>query len=250
MSQHLTALGFPVSTEQDFRHYVYQATEFGETFISGHGSYTCWKPGYGIELWVQTNSHHRLLGMNPHFRGTARTRVRITERIPHYHSSILEGAFYAWACPQEANGAAHSELFPFVFDLPDYDCYETFPIPSVVPVQLSAFAYYLQSCVDGKSYTDAQKVMHSPSTLSFTPTGLFTPDGRTRHPALAQARFNGYVIATQMMTNPVTWQKFYSARVHTLIGEIDIVADPQVVQGRLAPGCIIQGDFWLSGRLL
>lgn len=68
MSQHLTALGFPDSTEQDFRRYVYQAIEFGETLVSDHGSYTCWKPGYGIELWVQANSHHRLLGMNPHFQ--------------------------------------------------------------------------------------------------------------------------------------------------------------------------------------
>ena len=87
---------------------------------------------------------------------------------------------------------------------------------------------------------------------SFIPSGLFTagPQGKNKHPPQAQAIFSGRVIATQRLTNPVTNQKFYWARVHVLGGEIDIVADPQVVEGTVVEDGIVSGTFWLSGRIL
>ncbi len=69
MASHMTALGFPVSTERDFRHYTYQASEFGQTIEAFSGSYTLWTPGHGIELWVQTNLHRTYYATRPqHFR--------------------------------------------------------------------------------------------------------------------------------------------------------------------------------------
>jgi hypothetical protein len=65
----------------------------------------------------------------------------------------------------------------------------------------------------------------------------------------ARAAISGRVLATQTITNPVTSQKFYWARIHTQGGELDVVADPQVVQGQLVVGGVIYGSFWLSGRL-
>src|SRR5918911_3052462 len=93
---HMMTLGFPVTTAQDFRHYVYQASEFGQRIEARHGSYTLWEVGNGIELWVQTNLHGRIIGMNPHFNGRARMRITLTERIPRSPHSILDGAFCAW----------------------------------------------------------------------------------------------------------------------------------------------------------
>ncbi len=248
MPRHVSTLGFPVTTEQDFRHYVYESTEFGEKIETPNGSYTCWMPGNGIELWAQTNRHRRLLGMNPHFHGNARARVRITGRIPRYECSILDGAFYAWACPDTP--VADGGLFPYVFDVPDYDTYHDLPIPDVVTVQLAAFANVLQGFATEDYYRAARGKGSKRSAIAFQPNGLFTPDGRTRRPAQAQVTFSGRVLAVKMIVNPVTWQKFYGARVQTLIGEVDVVADPQVVQGPIVVGGIVHGDFWLSGRIL
>jgi hypothetical protein len=248
MPRHITTLGFIVTTEQDFRHYVYQTTEFGEKIETRNGSYTYWSPGQGIELWAQTNLHRRLLGMNAHFRGETSIRVQVTGRIPRYGSSILDGAFYSWASPEQ--GDKNAGLFPFVFDSPDYDVYDWLPIPCVAHVQLAAFAYYLR-CFSSEQQFRSSRYAGKPSMpLAFAPSGLFTPDGKVRRPALAEATFSGRVLAAEMVTNPVTWQKFYRARVQTLIGELDVVADPQVIQGTLVNGGMIHGEFWLSGRLV
>lgn len=251
MPRHITTLGFLVSTEQDFRHYVYQTTEFGEKVETRNGSYTCWTPGQGIELWAQTNLHRRLLGMNPHFRGQSSVRVQITGRIPRYESSILDGAFYGWAIPSPI-GCDNELHVPFVFDVPDYDVYDWMPIPSTTHIQLAAFAIHLCCFADEEQYDVAcmQRGERRQELLTFNPTGMFTCDGRIRRPARAEASFSGRVLATEMITNPVTWQKFYHIRVRTLIGELDVVADPQLVQGRLVPDVILHGEFWLSGRLL
>src|SRR5579871_568043 len=101
MPSHMTTLGFPVTTEKDFRHYVFAASEFGRKIESPNGSYTLWEPGIGIELWVQTNLHKRIIGMNLHFSGHSRMRVGLIRRIVKIGRSILDGAFYAWADPQK-----------------------------------------------------------------------------------------------------------------------------------------------------
>jgi len=249
MAWHMTTLGFLVSTEQDFRHYVYQTTEFGEKIESRNGSYTCWTPGAGIELWAQTNLHRRLLGMNPHFRGQSNVRVQITGRIPRYESSILDGAFYGWACPSPI-GSNDQFHVPFIFDVPDYDVYDWVHIPCTTRVQLAAFVIQARCFSDEERYYTAFiNEEQGQSLLTFTPRKMFTPNGRVR-PARAEATFSARVLSAEMLTNPVTWQKFYCARLLTLLGELDMVADPQVVLGRLAAGAIIHGDFWLSGRLL
>jgi hypothetical protein len=85
---------------------------------------------------------------------------------------------------------------------------------------------------------------------SLIPSGLFTPSGKIKEPPLAEIIFNGRVVETARVANPVTGQKFYWARVHTLGGELDVVADPQIVQGNVVQDGIVNGTFWLSGRLL
>jgi hypothetical protein len=61
---------------------------------------------------------------------------------------------------------------------------------------------------------------------------------------------SGRVLDVRMITNPVTGQRFYCAQVSVLGSELDVVADPQVVQGKVVKGGIVRGAFWLSGRLI
>jgi hypothetical protein len=249
MPSHLPTLGFPVTTEKDFRHYVFEASEFGQKLESPNGSYTVWALGNGIELWVQTNLHKRIIGMNPHFSGHSRMKVSLSERIMRSDQSILDGALYAWADPQKEE--PESGTYPFVFDLPDYDLHNDVQIPGLATIQLAAFAHELQGFESEGAYMAAQSSDMRFAVESFIPSGLFKPGSRgRREPPLAQAIFSGRVLVTQILTNPVTNQRFYWARVHTLGGEVDVVADPQVVQGKVVKRGIIKGNFWLSGRLV
>ncbi len=250
MSSHMTTLGFPVTSEKDFRHYVFAASEFGQKIESPNGSYTLWEPGNGIELWVQTNLHKRIIGMNLHFSGHSRMKVGLARRVVKIGQSILDGAFYAWVDPQR--NKPESGYYPFVFDVPDYDLHNDVRIPGLTTVQLAAFAHELQGFENAEAYIAAQENGVTLAEESFIPSGLFrpAPQGGVREPPLAQAIFSGHVLVTQILTNPVTDQRFYWARVRTLGGEVDVVADPQVVRGKVMRSGIIKGTFWLSGRLV
>jgi hypothetical protein len=52
------------------------------------------------------------------------------------------------------------------------------------------------------------------------------------------------------VTNPHTQQAFWWARVRTLGGEFDVVADPEIVEGTIVQGGVIGGSAWLSGRIV
>jgi hypothetical protein len=249
MASHMTALGFPVSTESDFRHYTYQASEFGQTIEAFSGSYTLWAPGHGIELWVQTNLHKRIIGMNPHFNGRARIRTLLTRRIMRREHSILDGTFYGWINPSHDDPS--SRAYPFVFDAPDYDLYNELELPHVANVQLAAFAHTLQGYDSEEAFKQAQEESTRCVPESFTPSGLFSSGPHRGHKESnqPQAIISGHVLATQKIVNPVTDQQFYWALVHIPGGEVDIVADPQVVQGKISVNGIVKGTFWLSGRL-
>jgi hypothetical protein len=239
---HMMTLGFAVTTAQDFRHYVYQASEFGQRLEAKHGAYTQWVIGNGIELWVQTNLHRRIIGMNPHFNGKTRMRATLAERIPRYPHSILDGAFSAWANP--IVNTAESSRYPFVFDLPDYDLYEELCLPTTIYVQLTAFAYELRGFETEMAYKISQRGGRKGIVESFLSSG------RAKNPAQAEAMFSGRVLDVRMITNPVTEERFYCAQVSVLGSELDVVADPQVVQGKVVKGGVIRGAFWLSGRLI
>jgi hypothetical protein len=248
MHSYMTALGFPVTTEQDFRHYVYLASEFGKKIETPNGSYTLWEVGSGIELWVQTNLHKRILGMKPHFHGPTSMRVGLIKHVSRQQQTILDGAFYAEAAPKTDD--PESGEYPFVFDLPDYDTYHAVFLPCIVPAQLAAFAHRLTGFIDEKTYLASQNQSIKFAVESIIPTGLFTPPGKPKEPPVAEVILNGRVLDTARLINPVTGQRFYWARVRTLGGEMDVVADPQIVQGSLVQDGIVHGTFWLSGRLL
>ncbi len=249
MASHMTALGFPVSTERDFRHYTYQASEFGQTIEAFSGSYTLWAPGHGIELWVQKNLHRRIIGMNPHFSGPARMRTLLARRIMRRDHSILDGTFYGWINP--SHDVPLSRAYPFVFDAPDYDLYNELELPLVTTIQLAAFAHELQSYENEEAFKQAQGEGSAYAPETFIPSGLLSaaPQRSSRVSHQPLATISGHVLMTRKITNPVTHQPFYWALVHIPGGEIDVVADPQVVQGRIAVNSIVHGTFWFSGRL-
>ena len=247
MTSNMISLGFPVTTEQDFRHYVYQATEFGRKIETPNGSYTLWEIGSGIELWVQTNLHRRIIGMNPHFQGLGRMQVGLSRRITRRSHSILDGAFYAWTNPQADNPS--SGEFPFVFDLPDYDTYLDLQLPSLERVQLAAFAYTLRGFKDEREYMNFTREGSKTESEPLVSCGLFSSNNKVTSAPCSEMSMNGRILETARLTNPVTGQKFYWARVRIAGGTIDVVADPQVVQGPLIAKGMLSGKFWLSGRL-
>jgi GNAT superfamily N-acetyltransferase len=247
MPSHLSSMGFQLESEADFVKLAEQAYEEGQAWEVDRGTYIKWAPGGGIELWLQLDAHGDIIGLNPHFRGKGLMRAALTHAIVRADGTLLDGAFHAWANPSEDDPARGD--FPFVFDVPDF--YLDKPkLPAVLDVQLAAFAHELQSYESDQAYDETQPGEIKFAAESFIPAGLFFPGGDEVDPPQAHALFSGHVQATALITNPITGQEFCWAQVRTLGGEMDVVADPVLLNGLLVEGGVVSGTFWLSGRFL
>lgn len=247
MPTHMSDIGFQLDSDDDFYQLASRARDEGEALEADNGTYVRWAPGEGIELWAQLDQDDDVIGLNPHFRGKSLMRVGLVQEVSRPEGTPLDGAFYAWANPSEDD--PETGEFPFVFDVPDYQLRRV-QLPSILQVQLAAFAHELQSYESDEAYEQSQPEKIKFASESFIPSGLFSPEGGATEPPLAHAVFTGHVRETSIITNPVTGNDFCWAKVRTLGGDVDVVADPVLLNGLLVKGGVVSGSFWLSGFLI
>lgn len=245
---HLSSIGFAVNNEFEFRSLILLAANSGDEIEATNGNYVVWSPGEGIQLWAEKDKENRIIGCNPHFEGTGRMRVEVTDLHPRENRS-MDGSLYGWADPTDDTDP-DSGLYPCLIDAPDFDVVQgKLAIPSIVTMQIAAFAYEIKCYKDAKEFEELQpgreengKGTFAPE--SFLPIGLF--DGQKD----AEALFTGSIEEHRLAKNPLTGLEFHAMSIKTLGGVIDVVADPNVVEGEPIVGAIIQGVFWLSGRIV
>lgn len=250
MTNVFSAIGFDVQTEDAFGRAAVEAAERGEGVTVAGGTYLRWAPGAGVELWAQVDPRGAILGLNPHFAGETALTVAVVERIGRDAYGPLEGAFRVWVNPDEDD--LESGEFPFVFDAPEFRAHDGARLPALAEVQVAAFARELQAYASEEAYYEAQTSALKLAAESFIPSGMFDfADGAAdeRAAPLAEAIFGGRVLATEARVNPATGNAFRWIRVRTLGGEVDVVADPALVEGEVVEGGTVSGTFWLSGRL-
>jgi hypothetical protein len=233
-----------LESADDFQQLALKTCEEGQAFKTADGTYMKWSPGAGIELWAQLDHYEEIIGLNPHFRGKGQMRVGFVERITRPDGTILDGAFYGWANPSD--DVVTDGEFPFVFDIPNYKICDA-QLGSAVSVQLAAFAHELHSYKNEKEFDKSQAKRLNFASRSFIPSGLFTPEGEDTTPPQAYAIFTGHVLDTSLITNPVTGLTFCWSHVSTLGGEVDVVADPVLLNDVITKGGVVTGSFWLSG---
>ena len=246
MTNHFSALGFNVHSKHELGALANYALQEGAQIESLNGDYIWWSPGRGIELWFQINPQKRVMGMNPHFSHNARMRVGLTQLIARPTFNMMEGAFYGWANPQENSEGD----YPFVFDLPDFDLQRHLSLPAVKEVQIAAFAHELTIFANESNYEASQSQL---APQAFVPVGLFQKIEGEEIPKdvgpTAMGVLSGRIISTEQLKNPFTNLPFHWAKVETFGGEVDMVVAPELVTTDLTVGGIVQGTFWLSGRI-
>jgi len=247
MPSHLSDIGFEVSTDEEFSELAYQAYELGERLRVDQGGYLHWSPGEGVEIWGQLDNEENFIGLNPHFIGESRISVGLTARIERAETSVLDGAFHGWANASGDNVEIGD--YPIVFDAPDFRLCDSVKLPSIVEVQIAAFAHELSAFESDEAYYASQTQEPKFAAESFIPSGLFTANMESVEPPQAHAILAGHVLNTALRINPVTKSEFIWAKVQTYGGVFDVVADPLMVNGAVVEGGIVRGSFWLSGRL-
>lgn len=241
MASHFTTIGLPVGSVEDLAALVDRIAPSCRELPARRGRYLHWRDPSGAELWLQLSRDDELLGVHPHFDGATRTRVGLTSRVAG--ENALEGGFHGWANPEADDVEAGD--YPFVFDAPGFGQHGDARIPGVAEVQLSAFAHELEVFESVAAFEAAAPEGEVRfASQSFVPSGLFgeAPE--------ATAVFTGIVRRADRRTNEQTGRPFYWAEVDTLGVRVDVVVDPALVTTPPAPGHVVQGSFWLSGRLL
>ncbi len=243
VASHLSAIGFPVTSEEEFHQLVVQAATEGVPV--GPGRYTRWAPGEGVELWVQVHNRE-IVGMNPHFGGKSRLPVRVSSLRPHPEYP-LDGKLQGWI---NSTGEKAEDGIPVLFDLPDFDLARPKAQEgAVVTVQVAAFAHDLSCFPSDEAFVAAQEEPRF-AAESYFPLGLFgAEEGENPEPE-ALALFAGHIRSARLATNPVTGRHFHVLQVETLGCTFDVIADPDSVTGAPEVGGVAQGTFWLSGRII
>lgn len=241
-----TCLGFPDLMDADTQQRLLADALRGEHLRVHGGEYVRWAPDAGVELWLQLAGRD-VLGFNPHFAGKARMRVGLTQLVQRAGETPLDGAFHAWANPPGDDPRAGD--FPFIFDAPDAARFASLALPVTTTVQIAAFAHDLAAFVDDAAFQASQPADVRFASESFFPVGLFPAEGETEPGDAAVAVLAGHVLEARRLRNPWSDGEFLWAHVRTLGGEVDVVADPTTVTGDVAVGAIVQGRFWLSGRI-
>ncbi len=198
---------------------------------------------------MQIGRDREFAGINPHFHGPARMRVGLTAYMPSETPSVLDGSFHGWSEPaMQEGGEEMGGTYPFVFDAPDASVHRNLTLPKIVEVQVAAFAHEIALFENEAAFYAS----HTEDSLkmgaeSFIPSGLFGDrEGKTK----ALGLFVGKILAAEQKTNSLTQESYWWALVQTLGGQFDVVIDPELLEGPPVVGGLLQGSFWLSGRIL
>lgn len=249
MPSHLSTIGFDLHTHEDFVALANRVASDAETIVCANGQYRRWAGGHGEELWLQIDRESALIGMNPHFSGKASLRIGVQSRVHRDDDTSLDGAFYGWADPQDAS--VDSGVCPLVFDTPDAAVHDKLQLPSILTVQIAAFAHEIAIYASLEEYDASPEGRDFKlASKSFIPSGLFSPDGTSSDPPHAHAILTGHIVESASKTNMLTGGAFHWALVETLGGSYDVVVDPRLSPLLPQPGGVLSGSFWLSGRVL
>jgi hypothetical protein len=244
----MSTIGLPVARRKDFKRLASRAVSEGEAVPVDVGEYRVLRSETGAELWAGVDRRGKLRALTPHFGGSARTHARMLQRIARADDTIFDGTLDGWAVDglTAAAGDESRDITPLRFDVPDARAHATLRLPAVAEVQIAAFAYESSWTREVAAFKAAQATEELPfADQAFAYLDVFDEDPERP----ADAMLTGRVVQTEVRVNELTDVGFRWASVVTLIGEIDVVADPAVVAGEPTAGGVVEGTFWLSGRI-
>ncbi len=259
MADHFSVIGFKAGSAEALSTLIRELVEKGgEKQACGAGYYHRLRSDAGSELWVhmqkltepETDSDpYVAVGITPFFEGYGRAPIRVRAMRQRPSDNPFEGAFYVELGPTIA-----------LIDVVDFASFVGKACPFMAIAQIAAFPHELVVHENETMFHAAQADKEVKLTShSFLASGLFTggnsgevvfldPEAEDFR-APARAFLTGVVEKTERRKNPDTGQEFTWALISTAGGSFDLVADETVLSQALAPGMIVEGEFWLCARL-
>ena len=259
VADHFSVIGFKSNSTEALSALVSNLLEKGgEKQPCAAGYYHRLRSAVGPELWVHMQKDaeaeadpYIAVGITPFFAGEGRTPIRVRAMRQRPDDNHFEGAFYVELGPTIA-----------LIDVVDFARSAGKPVPFKAIAQIVAFPHELALFEN----EDAFQANQADKAVKFTPraflaSGLFTGGNGSGEVAFldpeaedfrapARAFLTGEVQKTERRRNPETGQEFTWALIGTAGGTFDLVADDALLPRALQPGMIVEGEFWLCGRLV
>lgn len=274
MADHFAAIGFPMRYGSYYNLQLRVAEE-GESIQTPVGTYFCWSPSKGVELWAKVMPEGEHTYIHPHFMGNAHMHVAIVDRKEYASNIFADGFFVAYANPVKGQGflsehfrfqygdGTYSSYIPFLFDSPDYDKFVELELPFLADVQITAFPFAFKAYeteddwidwqLENRQEQDDEKVSDESEVWgseTFIPsTVIHERKDKDDYPSTS-AFIAGRILETALLNNEVTGEDFCWAKVLTKAGEIDIVAAPSLLDGYVVKDGILSCHCHLSGRIV
>lgn len=261
MASNLSTIGFVFPDQDAFQGAMLKcAGEAQGRLACANGEYGIWHSPSGAQVWFHlgpaSNGEVEIYGLSPFFEGKSEVSILVSRPVHRTGENPFEGAFQGWVNPDGNGGGA----YPIVFDAVDFSTRKSEAFPAVHQVRLAAFARDLTAFADEAAFFAAQEQAGGVkvATEAFIPMGMFLaaqeansePQAATAEPA-STALFTGTVGDHCQLRNEASGREFHWLMVKTLDGvQFDVIADPAIVKGDIAPGAIVEVSALLFGRFL
>lgn len=250
MSSNFSSIGFNLQQREDLNTLIEDIFDRTVSIETTQGEYLLFEDASGAELWLQIDKKKRIVGLNPHFKGSSKHRVSLTS-CSEGNFSPLDGSFDAWSSP--GPDELDSGLYPFSFFAPNYRVFDGINIPQQLDVQFAAFAQHIEFFESELAYRNSQEAEGAMfAAQSFIPTSRFRDNtGEDGEISIAECMFTGIVGEYKRLTNHFTNEPFYWLEVESFGGAFDVVASQShFAESEPIVGGVISGTFWLSGKIL
>ncbi|MBX3466216.1 MAG: hypothetical protein KF878_04875 [Planctomycetes bacterium] len=239
MSDHLACIGISAAEPQAFEQTLNQlAARAPVRARPDGGKLLAWRDRSGAALVLQLGRKGEVLCFTPTFDGASRIpavprRLINDSRCPFCERMLVD--------VRDDEGRV---VYPLIVSVEDAGAVrDRIPLDEDVTLSVTAFAEVIESWPDEPSFLRDQGP-GEPGVEALLPAGLYADQ-----PA-AEAIFTGRVLASEVRTNASTGQRFVWAHVKTQGGAYDVVASTESLPTGLAPGAIVQGVFWMVGRVV
>lgn len=214
------------------------------------GHYHQWQCSSGAQLWLQTDQAGEFETLNPCFLATNPCKVSLVgSRLPKGFPT-LERRLHLWMLDSDgvpSKDPSHPGLYPFEVDAVDGLAYDGVRLPAVASAHLAAFPLsdveYFASEADMPIEEDIPRT----AIESLIPSSLFGL-AQGEESRMAHVLMSGRVRQSAEKWNDIGG-KYYWMLLQTYGAVLDVVMGPADVPCLPAPGSVIRGTFWMSGRL-
>ena len=134
-----------------------------------------------------------------------------------------------------------------VFDAPDFPDVRDAFLTAKHDVELAGFAVELNVYSTEEAFREAQPELKPLGVPAFLPAGMMAQT-EGKQPT-AHALMVGRALESERVRNRLTGRDFLRVRMETPAGPLDLIADPDMVEGPPESGAILQAGAWLSGRI-